>query len=653
MANQEVSKQCLPILVGLSGKRNLGARDDAVRVAVERALQVIDDAFPHSPKVLLTGLAEGADMVVTELALKREAWRGFALLPTERAAYLATFSDDAARAHFTRLLEDPKLTFRTLAPLREGTRRESGSHGPEYEQLGLWLAENTTILLAIMPGTEQPDRLGGTARVVSHRLRGEADPLAEDVIDHSEELAHPPLLHPPDPQPVMLIDLESENTGELPILLRTHPPEHASRAKDRRADTRSLRRTFATAFSIDVYNRSIGRSVKLSWPPVPDQIIDTIRRFRSGLSVIQRKARGRWVLSVRLVSVLFLLAVALFEGMAKFTTDWPFARASGVTWWGGTGYALAVFGALLIYILAWWGRWQPLHQDYRAVNEVLRVQMAWWAAGLVKPQDRADRQYLVGAGGTLRRVRRFASAVINWLELRGYHAVPEQTEVESWITGQIEYFERNAVKREKQLRAAVWLSWGSFSLAFGLALWLAIYTAGAKDMLAGLAHLLNESQFNWAALLGSVLLVFLLVSVKLGRTVEPYLPILWTICAAAGFTIVAASLKSLSVVLAPDLGDGPKTLIIVAQVLLLALAGTVRFFTEKMVWEAEGHTYAEALRRFEEAKRRLDRIKADAPADYETKRLALVRALGTSALAESSAWLRAHRERPVEPVVGG
>jgi ABC-type sugar transport system permease subunit len=41
-----------------------------------------------------------------------------------------------------------------------------------------------------------------------------------------------------------------------------------------------------------------------------------------------------------------------------------------------------VLSGLALYAVVERMRWQRFHQDYRAVNEVLRVQRAWWSAGL-------------------------------------------------------------------------------------------------------------------------------------------------------------------------------------------------------------------------------------------------------------------------------
>jgi hypothetical protein len=50
-----MSGEPLPILVGLSDKRDLRQRDAAVRATLGVLLAAIERAFPFSPKVLVTG----------------------------------------------------------------------------------------------------------------------------------------------------------------------------------------------------------------------------------------------------------------------------------------------------------------------------------------------------------------------------------------------------------------------------------------------------------------------------------------------------------------------------------------------------------------------------------------------------------------------
>ena len=96
-------------------------------------------------------------------------------------------------------------------------------------------------------------------------------------------------------------------------------------------------------------------------------------------------------------------------------------------------------------------------------------------------------------------------------------------------------------------------------------------------------------------------------------------------------------------------------MVLVIAVTFLAVAGAIRFAAEKLAWEAEALAYQEAQERFEYGRRRLEAIDgSDIPDDEKTMlKQAIVRELGARALAENEAWLRAHRERPLEPLLGG
>lgn len=643
----------LPILVGLSGKRDLGGREDEVRCALGRAIDAIDEAFPDTPKVLVSGLAEGVDMLATEVALRRRSWRAMALLPMPLDAYRGTLGSDPARTRFDGLLEHRKVRYRVLAPLAAGVPRTPGSHGPEYEQLGLWLATNTAVLLAVMSGEEQPGKLGGTARVVAHRLRGEPDNEARDVIAHSVEVAEPLPLQPPEAEPVLLLDLATSPGGEPPLRLLLPPEARRRGAEAVPADAGALRRHLRTAWAIRLYNRRTDQIAPQDWPASPPPALGEMAAFRDGLSAVQGRQQTHWHRSVWLVTLLSLLAVLLLEGFAKFSAAWPFAAALGLPRWGAPAYLGVVTGALCIYVLAAWRRWQTVHQDYRAVNEVLRVQHAWWAAGLDTARHHAHRHYLVGAGGALEGVRRAAGLVIAWLRIASAPPQPDEQAVKKWIDVQAGYFERSAEAREERMRAVLWLSWGAFFLAFGLAGWLALYAASGKHALIVMAKTLDRVPLGAHGMLLVLGACALAAWFMVGRRSQPRIALMGPAAALVGFVLLGSSLKALAGDLAPALEEGPKTLAVVTIVLLLALAGAVRFAAEKLVWEAEGHAYAEAHRRFVEAARRLATFDALPAAEREARRRALVEALGGAALAENGAWLRAHRERPVEPVLGG
>ncbi len=207
-----------PLLVGFSGKRALHGREAALEAALADICARIEAAFPRSPLTLACGLAEGADSVAAELALRRPRWTVLALLPMAEADYAATFSDAPARARLRELLAAPRVSRRVLAPLAP-PRTGPDAH---FEQLALFLACRCPILLAALPAGERAMRAGGTARVVRHRLTATPDALARTVLDASTELAG----CPGPPAALWRIDLGAEGPA-LPhaiVMPRGEPP---------------------------------------------------------------------------------------------------------------------------------------------------------------------------------------------------------------------------------------------------------------------------------------------------------------------------------------------------------------------------------------------------------------------------------------------
>jgi hypothetical protein len=170
-----------PLIIGITGKRDLKGKDETVRAALNEAFERLDSAFPNTPKILLSALAEGADTVAAEEALRRAkappecgasgcAWKVVGLLPFPVEQYIADFDQRASN----RLVELCKtITTHVVAPLR---RTEDGeSHfawaelarhptgNPErtahYEQTGLYIADQCLVLIAVMDGEERPAKI--------------------------------------------------------------------------------------------------------------------------------------------------------------------------------------------------------------------------------------------------------------------------------------------------------------------------------------------------------------------------------------------------------------------------------------------------------------------------------------------------------------
>jgi len=68
-------------------------------------MKALQARLPHTPFVLLSALAEGADLLVAEAALDL-GWSLLAPLPMAPARYAETFESDEAAARMLELLAD-------------------------------------------------------------------------------------------------------------------------------------------------------------------------------------------------------------------------------------------------------------------------------------------------------------------------------------------------------------------------------------------------------------------------------------------------------------------------------------------------------------------------------------------------------------------
>ncbi len=178
----------------------------------------------------MTALAAGSDSIAAEEALGRTSWSVIAVLPLELELYAQDF-DEAGVERLRRLVADSKLKTIVLPPLTDprsgltfssaALARLPGASNPDrsdhYEQVGLFIAKHSTLLLAVMDAGERPGRVGGTARIVDYRLRGVIDESAARVIARSRELWLPSELDHPPTGPVWMLNLAVAGNSVNPL----------------------------------------------------------------------------------------------------------------------------------------------------------------------------------------------------------------------------------------------------------------------------------------------------------------------------------------------------------------------------------------------------------------------------------------------------
>ena len=758
-----------PILIGVSGKRTLDgtsaaadkAAEESVRRRISEVCEALEHKFPHTPKVVVTGAALGTDLIAAEVALGMgEHWAVAAILPFERelfeedfavpdkwagdAQWCARYEDH--RRTFRRVLgepgqpnprvlirELPKLADRNGVPVTRDAlthanpNRDKTVRRAHYEQVGQFIAESATILIAVMAADERPQvnqADGGTARIVACRRAGRPDAAGAEVARRSSVLrcAWSDLVRPPAASVWLIEPAREDRTGSFPVTvlppLADRPAEEVyggrpglDLASDlsayigplrrvanglrtlaawvgivdpkQSAALRRLRASLVLAHGFDRYAAQRDGAYKsrsgptLDLRPAPSHGA-ALEVARAAISRRQRSAKTTSTRAFRLLAWSFLGAVLAFEIFGKF--------------FHGNAYWLGAYLVLLLIIggvamRARWRLWQAVSEDYRAVAEMLRVQRAWWAAGLPL---RVDREHLEGAADDLAPIREGAKAVIVWIILRcGWHdparsldwahvrgkqARPRDLRDEGtphdWIGGQLAYFIKNVEEREDEVQRIDAASWTLFvaSGVLGLVLWswvcshdhIRVLFENVVDATSAItpAFSFKVQPFGWAVI-ASLAIVFRILNrdIRKGWFAAVLTVTLGAVAAVAiVLTLLSANdwILELTKLEGAEQHEAVPRAIMVCLVGLTAWAGALRYLVERLNIEAEALDYRDARERFERAERELAAgadAQTGAPAD-EKKARELVHQLGRLALTENEAWLKSRRERPLTPVVG-
>ena len=190
----------LPILIGVTGHRDIAVDAlPAVRKSVRASLSALKNCF-LSNLVLVTALAEGADQLVAEIASELEIGM-ITISPMSIDEYRLTMESNDAVSNFDRLWWSSRVLERIELPKLPGYSEQEQAPA-QYEQLGLLLARQSHILLAIWNGVDSEPHVdrhgrwrknrGGSAHVIALRQNGDHAEIAPAAIARSSLFLSPP-----------------------------------------------------------------------------------------------------------------------------------------------------------------------------------------------------------------------------------------------------------------------------------------------------------------------------------------------------------------------------------------------------------------------------------------------------------------------------
>ena len=173
----------IPLVVGITGHRDLRPEDvPALECRLREIFLELERSYPHTPIVLLSPLAEGADRLGARIALETGC-RLIAPLPMAVAEYKNDFGSAASGREFDELLAKTESWFelpvveggvpeavRSPGDARATARRGRGAAGPGLD-----------VLEALGPDDRRRAAAGGEPRAQGTEHRGDRAGTRQEI----------------------------------------------------------------------------------------------------------------------------------------------------------------------------------------------------------------------------------------------------------------------------------------------------------------------------------------------------------------------------------------------------------------------------------------------------------------------------------------
>jgi hypothetical protein len=429
---------------------------ELVKKSVWSLLESYKDTYTNTPMILLSALADGADVLVAEVA-KELGFELHVILPYEKEQYLTTISQ---KDKFDTLIKYAKKTI-----VRDCPADANGKHTHCYQELGEYIANTSNILVALWDGEEEDDKNGGTASIVKYQ---------REYFDKSENM----------------FDSKDGNAIHIIPTARVQNPDQALDAS--KIKTEYLGRLNKNDFEknltkFDTLNAEIQNNVKVEG----DSLLQSYKKFFGAqANTNQPKYRQLMILMLSLIgfAIIFLEMMHVFNGVDEMKS-W----ASYLI----VGYFVLLGAAYYIYKQKMHtGKLQDDFIFSRGLSEAIRIQNAWNAVGLKKSVS----DYYLRSEPTKLTWIRMVLKNIHYLDNSDYESETD------WIDGQITYFEKEIKNREENLEKYE-KSEHRFFIIGAVAVWIVAVTS-ILEFVHWIPHW--HFPFNWhfVVLISGVALLF-------------------------------------------------------------------------------------------------------------------------------------------------
>jgi hypothetical protein len=454
----------LPLVVGITGHRNIREQDKEILASkISEFFDELRSLYPHTPLMLLSPFAEGADRLAAEVAFTKGI-EVIAPLPMQSELYENDFQTTESLQEFQSMTKRAKYTFEL--PILAGSSYESISNygtarDKQYALVGSYIARHCQILLALWDG--QPSELvGSTAQVVHFKLEGIPYPyIYQNPLDIVESGA--------------VYHIATPREGQFGVV--SNPFDAQWIYPEGNADER--KKEFNQIFQrIEQFNRDVQefssvvnerKSISKGYVIPPD----TLKRMPYSLTQTLDRYATADVLAgffqTRTLQTLIWLFILVFIVVSAQVASYVLTGNPYIL----LTYVLGLAAAYTAYLWAHRGEFEKKYLDYRALAEGLRIQLFWEIGGI--SENIADH-YMRKQKGELDWIR---NAVIIW-------SIPEEgssseelmygSTIEArlkfvgkhWISDQFNYFRKAAIRDRQKLER--FRLWGNIFFFVGLLL---------------------------------------------------------------------------------------------------------------------------------------------------------------------------------------
>ena len=386
---------CIPIIFGITGHRDLCLEDmPKLKEKLTILLKEYKTTYPHTQIILLSALAQGADMLAAEVA-KELGVVLHVVLPYEEKAYLNSFDDEASKELF-QSLKNYASKYDTLNCNQ--TKNREGC----YQQLGEYIANTSNILIALWDGVDTSKK-GGTSAIVKYMQRGFEENCFDQLngnalfVINTPRVSNPKIDHP--------FQISKKYLGKM-----------------KENDFKNMLQ------KIDKRNADLKDQIK------DDDIITSFIRYFDK-KADKSQSIHKWIMLT--ILILSWIGVASMESMHVLHID-------QFLW----GYGIALLMAFGVY--HYFIKKRNIKNDFiysRGIAEALRVQKAYNHAGI---DNCITRHYLTNHHHKFTWIKT-ALKNIYYLSTSEKRIKDDTYIKEKWIKGQITYMENAISLRENRL----------------------------------------------------------------------------------------------------------------------------------------------------------------------------------------------------------